>query len=120
MRSETVAAAMQEANAVFYDCYINLPSHIGPALRLIRLHKTKTQQEVAGGLTQGFVSKLENGQAPVGLDVLVLLCQRLDCSPSLVLKVAEVLARYEKMPKEELYAAVRDAVQVQLAEAYVN
>jgi transcriptional regulator with XRE-family HTH domain len=64
---------------------------IGQIIKRLRTKLKLTQIDVANdsGLTQPTISHIENGDCPIRVDRLILVCQALKTSASAVLREAE-------------------------------
>jgi transcriptional regulator with XRE-family HTH domain len=83
---------------------------VGPALHVLRVHRTLTQVDVATELSrksgrvvqQSYISRIESGSSCPSFGRFMALCKILEADPCEALKLAERLADDELKPRVEL------------------
>lgn len=57
---------------------------VGSKIRYYRMNKKMTQEELATGIISvSYLSKIENNQVATSMDIIDLLCEKLEISPEL-------------------------------------
>ncbi|MGE6756026.1 helix-turn-helix domain-containing protein [Rossellomorea sp. NPDC071047] len=57
---------------------------VGSKIKYYRVNKKMTQEELASGIISvSYLSKIENNQVDTGMDIIALLCEKLEISPEL-------------------------------------
>jgi transcriptional regulator with XRE-family HTH domain len=91
----------------------DLSECIGIALMVVRMHRGLNQENLADMMTQGdekvtqgYISKAENGYVTVSWDRLARFCKCLKCLPSQMVELAEFLIEQKSLPEQDVIASL--------------